>query len=49
MKVTTIKLTFETKQKLSDLGKKGMTYEQIINNLITDTQKDDVNAETDTQ
>lgn len=49
MKVTTIKLTFETKQKLSDLGKKGMTYEQIINNLITDDQKDDVNAETKPQ
>ena len=47
--MTTIKLTFETKSRLSDLGKKGMTYEQIINNLITDDQKDDANAETDTQ
>jgi predicted DNA-binding protein len=32
---TTIKLSKETKRRLDDLGKKGMTYEEIILNLIS--------------
>jgi len=31
---TTIKLSEETKRRLSDLGKKGMTYEEIVKNLL---------------
>ena len=32
---TTVKLSIETKQRLSDIGKKGMTYDAIINYLIS--------------
>jgi len=32
---TTIRLSVDTRQKLFDLGKKGMTYDEIINQLIS--------------
>jgi len=38
---TTIKLSKETKKRLDDLGKKGMTYEEIILDLIS---KDNTNV-----
>lgn len=31
---TTVKLSTKTKQRLSDVGKKGMTFDQIINHLL---------------
>ena len=31
---TTIKLSIKTKQRLSNLGKKGMTFDEIINHLL---------------
>lgn len=32
---TTVKLSTKTKQRLLDIGKKGMTYDEIINYLIS--------------
>lgn len=32
---TAVKLSTYTKQRLSDMGKKGMTYDEIINYLIS--------------
>jgi len=37
MQNTTIKLSDKTKQRLSDQGKKGMTYDEILN-VILDRQ-----------
>lgn len=39
MSQTTIKLSKETKKRLEDLGKKGMTYEDIIINLMSGEKK----------
>jgi len=38
MQNTTIKLSDKTKQRLSDQGKKGMTYDEILN-VILDRQE----------
>jgi len=38
MSQTTIKLSGKTKQRLSDQGKKGMTYDDIVN-VILDRQE----------
>ena len=38
MSKTTIKLSSETKQRLTDQGKKGMTYDEIVN-VILDRQE----------
>ncbi len=38
MSKTTIKLSDETKQRLTDQGKKGMTYDDIVN-VILDRQE----------
>ena len=38
MSKTTIKLSGETKQRLTDQGKKGMTYDEIVN-IILDRQE----------
>jgi len=34
MSITTIRLKKETVEKLKDLGKKGETYDDIVNRLI---------------
>jgi len=34
MSQTTIKLSDKTKQRLSDHGKKGMTYDDIVNVIL---------------
>ena len=34
MNNTTIAISFDTKQRLSNLGSKGMTYDQILNELL---------------
>jgi len=31
---TTIKLSGKTKQRLSDQGKKGMSYDEIVNDIL---------------
>jgi len=36
---TTIKLSKETKKRLDEFGKKGMTYEEIIINLMSKERK----------
>jgi len=38
MSQTTIKLSDKTKQRLTDHGKKGMTYDEIVN-VILDRQE----------
>ncbi len=45
-KITCIKVTKDTRQKLTDLGKKGDTYEMVINQLLANncneiTESDD--------
>jgi len=35
---TTIKLSDKTKQRLSDHGKKGMTYDEIVNVILDNNE-----------
>jgi predicted DNA-binding protein len=39
VKETTIKLSRETKKRLDDLGKKGMTYEEVILTFLPKEEK----------
>lgn len=39
MTQATIKLSKETKDRLADIGKKGMTYEEIILTLLPKEEK----------
>ena len=41
MEFTTIKLSCKTKNKLTSLGKKGMTYDEIIVNLLEEKSEND--------
>jgi predicted CopG family antitoxin len=36
---TTIQVSKETREKLADMGKKGETYDEIINKLIETAKK----------
>ncbi|MCD6547690.1 MAG: hypothetical protein J7K22_04015 [Nanoarchaeota archaeon] len=39
MKMTTIALKMETKEKLKEIGSKGETYDELINKLIEIAEK----------
>jgi len=46
-KITCIKVTKDTRQKLTDLGKKGETYEMVINQLIANNCNEITESEDD--